>query len=160
MVDAREQLQAMRVERLAQPRLDLAGIAAGGQLDHMRNLSARGQAHDRSQSGQQPWRSKYSRARSSAAGTGWTCSARGEVSPVLHYSRHAHLGVEANGPAKRAETAHALVPVFATSQLIVGSKRNSTPVRADSWFVASAATTERLLLRAVAGLKQQPVHGW
>ena len=42
MVDAREQLQAMRVERLAQPRLDLVGIAAGGQLDHVRILSARG----------------------------------------------------------------------------------------------------------------------
>jgi hypothetical protein len=41
MVDAREQLQAMRVERLAQPRLDLVGIAAGGQLDHVRNLSER-----------------------------------------------------------------------------------------------------------------------
>src|SRR5262249_51247209 len=39
VVDAREQLQAMRVERLAQPRLDLVGIAAGGQLDHVRNLS-------------------------------------------------------------------------------------------------------------------------
>ena len=36
MVDAREQLQAMRVERLAQPRLDLGGIAAGSQLDHVR----------------------------------------------------------------------------------------------------------------------------
>ena len=35
MVDAREQLQAMRVERLAQPRLDLIGITAGGQLDHV-----------------------------------------------------------------------------------------------------------------------------
>jgi hypothetical protein len=33
MVDAREQLQAMRVERLAQPRLDLVGITAGGQLE-------------------------------------------------------------------------------------------------------------------------------
>jgi pimeloyl-ACP methyl ester carboxylesterase len=41
MVDAREQLQATRVERLAQPRLDLVGIAAGGQLDHVRILSAR-----------------------------------------------------------------------------------------------------------------------
>src|SRR4029453_4584191 len=41
MVDAREQLQPMRVERLAQPRLDLVGIAAGGQLDHVRTLSAR-----------------------------------------------------------------------------------------------------------------------
>jgi hypothetical protein len=28
----------MRVERLAQPRLDLVGIAAGGQLDHVRIL--------------------------------------------------------------------------------------------------------------------------
>jgi hypothetical protein len=36
MVDAREQLQAMCVEHLAQPRLDLVGIAAGGQLDHAR----------------------------------------------------------------------------------------------------------------------------
>jgi hypothetical protein len=36
MVDAREQLQAMRVERLAQPRLDLVGITAGSQLDHVR----------------------------------------------------------------------------------------------------------------------------
>ena len=34
MVDSREQLQAMRVERLAQPRLDLVGIAASGQFDH------------------------------------------------------------------------------------------------------------------------------
>jgi hypothetical protein len=33
MVNAREQLQSMRVERLAQPALDLVGIAAGGQLD-------------------------------------------------------------------------------------------------------------------------------
>jgi hypothetical protein len=41
MVDAREQLQAMRVERLAQPRLDLVGIAAGDQLDHVRTLSER-----------------------------------------------------------------------------------------------------------------------
>jgi hypothetical protein len=31
----------MRVERLAQPRLDLVGIAAGGQLDHVRILSER-----------------------------------------------------------------------------------------------------------------------
>jgi hypothetical protein len=31
----------MRVERLAQPRLDLVGIAAGGQLDHVRILSPR-----------------------------------------------------------------------------------------------------------------------
>jgi hypothetical protein len=38
MVDAREQLQAVRVERLAQPRLDLVGIAAGGQLDHVRTV--------------------------------------------------------------------------------------------------------------------------
>jgi hypothetical protein len=30
----------------------------------------------------------------------------------------------------------------------------------DSWFVARAATTERLLLRALAGLKQQPDHVW
>jgi hypothetical protein len=29
----------MRVERLAQPCLDLVGIAAGGQLDHARSLS-------------------------------------------------------------------------------------------------------------------------
>jgi hypothetical protein len=35
MVDAREQLQAMRVERVAQPRLDLVGIAAGAQLNHV-----------------------------------------------------------------------------------------------------------------------------
>jgi hypothetical protein len=35
MVDAREQLQAMRVERLAQPHLDLVGIVAGDQLDHV-----------------------------------------------------------------------------------------------------------------------------
>jgi len=40
VVDARERLQAMRVERLAQPRLDLVGIAAGGQLDHVRTLGA------------------------------------------------------------------------------------------------------------------------
>ena len=39
MVDAREQLQAMGIERLAQPCLDLVGIATGGQLDHARNLS-------------------------------------------------------------------------------------------------------------------------
>jgi hypothetical protein len=41
MLDAREHLQAMRVERLAQPRLDLVGIAAGDQLDHARMLSER-----------------------------------------------------------------------------------------------------------------------
>ena len=41
MIDAREQLQPMRVERLAQPRLDLVGIAAGGQLDNVRIVSAR-----------------------------------------------------------------------------------------------------------------------
>jgi hypothetical protein len=29
MVDSREQLQAMRVERLSQPRLDLVGVAVG-----------------------------------------------------------------------------------------------------------------------------------
>ena len=40
MVDVREQLQAMRAERLAQPRLDLVGIAAGGQPDHVRILGA------------------------------------------------------------------------------------------------------------------------
>jgi hypothetical protein len=38
MIDAREQLQAMRIERLAQPRLDLVGIAAGRQLDHVRSV--------------------------------------------------------------------------------------------------------------------------
>src|SRR5437660_97622 len=41
MVDAREQLEAMRVERLAQPCLDLFGTAAGGQHDHVRTLSGR-----------------------------------------------------------------------------------------------------------------------
>jgi hypothetical protein len=30
----------------------------------------------------------------------------------------------------------------------------------DCWFVARAAITERLLLRALAGEKQQPDHGW
>jgi hypothetical protein len=29
----------MRVERLAQPRLDLVGITAGGQLDHVRVIN-------------------------------------------------------------------------------------------------------------------------
>jgi hypothetical protein len=40
MVDARKQLQAVRVERLAEPRLDLVRVAAGWQLDHVGNLSA------------------------------------------------------------------------------------------------------------------------
>jgi len=38
MVDAREQLRTMSLERLVQPRFDLIGIAAGGQLDHARIL--------------------------------------------------------------------------------------------------------------------------
>jgi hypothetical protein len=38
MVDPREQLQPMRVERLAQPRLHLLSIAAGSQLDRVRTL--------------------------------------------------------------------------------------------------------------------------
>jgi hypothetical protein len=42
MVDAREQLQAVRVKRLAQPRLDLVGVAADRQLDHVRTLCESG----------------------------------------------------------------------------------------------------------------------
>ena len=44
MVDTREQLQAMRVERLAEPRLDLVGITAGGQIDHVEALWVEGGA--------------------------------------------------------------------------------------------------------------------
>jgi hypothetical protein len=35
----------MRVERLAQPRLDLVGITAGGQLDHVRILFRRARVY-------------------------------------------------------------------------------------------------------------------
>jgi hypothetical protein len=54
MVDAREQLQAMRVERLAQPRLDLVGITAGGQLDHGSASLVRGAGTRRPQPGAAP----------------------------------------------------------------------------------------------------------
>jgi hypothetical protein len=45
------------------------------------------------------------------------------------------------------ETAHALVPVLATSPQAVESKRKPAPVRADSSFVAHAATPDMFLLR-------------
>jgi hypothetical protein len=43
----RAKLQAVRVERLAQPCLDLVGLASGGQLDHVAYfIPNRGQARD------------------------------------------------------------------------------------------------------------------
>jgi hypothetical protein len=57
----------MRVERLAQPRLDLVGIAAGGQLDHVPTVSDRGQARAGISVGQRPWRSNRSYDRASLA---------------------------------------------------------------------------------------------
>jgi hypothetical protein len=78
MVDTREELQAMCVEpsRGRASTWSASPVAVSSTICVIHPLAVR-RARPISR-GQQPWRSNYSRARSSVAETGWTCSAPGE----------------------------------------------------------------------------------